>query len=266
MRTPLIWTALLAAALTPSAAEAHFILDTPAAMTAQDASGNPQKNAPCGPAGAGEPTGMVTAYQSGSTITITIDETIFHPGHYRVALAVNDPSELPDAPPITATPQDDCAETVIQDPPVFPVLADGMLPHDAPFNGPQTFEVTLPDDVTCDNCTLQVIQYMSNHAAPCFYYHCAALEIQTEPVMTTSASSSSSTSSGSGGAGSGTGGDDTTSGAGASSGSSNNNPSLNDDGGGCAMVEPGASPSSNGWAMLGLGLGLTLALRRRRDA
>lgn len=261
MRTRLLWTALFAAALTPSAAEAHFILDTPAAMTAQDASGNPQKNAPCGPAGAGDPTGMITAYQSGSTITITIDETIFHPGHYRVALAIDDPSELPDAPPITSTPQDDCAETVIQDPPVFPVLADGMLPHDAPFNGPQTFEVTLPDGVTCDNCTLQVIQYMSSHAAPCFYYHCAALEIQAEPVMTTS-SSSSSTSSGTGGT-SGTGGDDTTSsGAGASSGSSNNNgPSLNDDGGGCSIGRP-ASPTAS-WAWLGLA---ALAFTRRRDA
>ena len=136
-----------------------------------------------------------------------------------------------------------------------------MLPHDAPFNGPQTFDVTLPDGVTCDNCTLQIIQYMSSHAAPCFYYHCAALEIQAEPVMTTS-SSSSSTSSGTGGT-SGTGGDDTTSsGAGASSGSSNNNgPSLNDDGGGCSIGRP-ASPTAS-WAWLGLA---ALAFTRRRDA
>ena len=262
MRTRLLWTALLGAALIPSAAQAHFILDTPASMTVQDGVGSPQKNAPCGPAGAGEPTGVITAYQSGSTITITIDEAIFHPGHYRVALAVNDPSELPDAPPITPMPNDECASTVIQDPPVFPVLADGMLPHDAPFNGPQSFEVTLPDGVTCDNCTLQVIQYMSNHAAPCFYYHCAALEIQSEPVMTSS-SSSSSTSSGSGGA-SGTGGEDPTgSGAGASSGSSNNNnPSLNDDGGGCSMGP--ARSSANGWWLMALGL--AFALRRRRAA
>ena len=134
-----------------------------------------------------------------------------------------------------------------------------MLPHDAPFNGPQTFDVTLPDGVTCDNCTLQIIQYMSSHAAPCFYYHCAALEIQTDPVMTTS-SSSATTGSGAGGATGTGGGDPTTTGAGASSGSSNNNPSLNDDGGGCSIT-PSSSPTPS-WAWLGLA---AFALLRRRN-
>ncbi len=168
-----------------SIAAAHFSLESPPSWQSQDATGSPQKAAPCGEDPAGEPTGTVTTYQSGQTITITIDEKIFHPGHYRVALAVEDRSELPEDPPVEAgdTP---CGTTTIEDPPVFPVLADGVLPHDAPFDGPQTFEVTLPPDVTCDHCTLQVIEFMSNHGlnnpGGCFYHHCADIALQADPV------------------------------------------------------------------------------------
>jgi hypothetical protein len=52
-----------------------------------------------------------------------------------------------------------------------------MLPHTVEFDGPRTFTVTLPDDVTCTKCTLQVIEYMSKHSMPCFYYHCADIAI-----------------------------------------------------------------------------------------
>lgn len=36
--------------------------------------------------------------------------------------------------------------------------------------------------MTCEHCTLQVLEYMSSHSAPCFYYHCADLAIQGSPV------------------------------------------------------------------------------------
>jgi hypothetical protein len=119
---------------------------------------------------------VVTAFAPGEAITITLDEPIFHPGHYRVALSVNDRSELPPPPPVTAgeTP---CGSVPIMDPAVFPVLADGMLQHTEPFSGTQSFQVTLPSDVTCTHCTLQVLEFMSDHAAPCFYHHCADISI-----------------------------------------------------------------------------------------
>lgn len=164
------------AALSTDDAQAHFRLEAPAAMTEQNDLGDPQKTYPCGTAD-GALTGEITAYTAGDTISISISEQIYHPGHYRVALATNDISELPADPPITPTPQDQCASTEIMNPPVFPVIADGMLAHAAPFDGEQSFEVTLPEDVTCDNCTLQVVQYMSSHGAPCFYYHCANISI-----------------------------------------------------------------------------------------
>jgi hypothetical protein len=33
--------------------------------------------------------------------------------------------------------------------------------------------------VTCERCTLQVLEFMSNHPLPCFYYHCADVAIGT---------------------------------------------------------------------------------------
>jgi uncharacterized protein (TIGR03382 family) len=146
----------------------------------QDAFGLPQKLGPCGDEGGGTPTGTVTAFQSGQTITVTIDEKIFHPGHYRIALAVNSRSELPAEPVVTAgaTP---CGSVPIQNPPTFPVLADGVFAHTAPFNGPQSVQITLPSNVTCTKCTLQVIEFMSDHGlnnpGGCFYHHCADLSI-----------------------------------------------------------------------------------------
>jgi MYXO-CTERM domain-containing protein len=173
-------TAALAVGLGPAAAGAHFILQTPAAVYEQSGLGDPQKAPPCGDAGGAVPTGEVSSFQGGDTITITIDETIFHPGHYRVAIAVNDPSELPEEPPVT--PADtDCGSAPIDANPVFPVLADGMLVHDSQFTGPQSFDVTLPADLACTSCTLQVIQFMSKHGlnnpGGCYYHHCAIIEV-----------------------------------------------------------------------------------------
>jgi MYXO-CTERM domain-containing protein len=165
--------------LAPSDVAAHFVLEEPAASRTQDALGNPQKLGPCGGEG-GADTGEITAVQTGSTITITIDETIFHPGHYRVSLAMNDPSELPPEPPVTAG-SSPCGSTTIMDPPVFPVLADGVLEHTMAFSGPQSFQVQLPPGVTCDHCTLQILEFMSHHMlndpGGCFYHHCATLSI-----------------------------------------------------------------------------------------
>lgn len=167
---------LAIAALAPRDVAAHFFLDEPASWREQSALGDPQKTGPCGDEGTAAQTGAITAYQTGQTITITLHETVFHPGHFRVALAVADRSELPPPPAVTpgATA---CGSVPIMDPPVFPVLADGVLPHTSPLSGAQTIDVTLPPGVTCDHCTLQVVQFMSSHGAPCFYYHCADLSI-----------------------------------------------------------------------------------------
>jgi hypothetical protein len=171
--------ALAATVLPPRTAAAHFVLHAPASWREQGSVGDPQKMGPCGDVDSpAAPTGIVTAFSPGGRITITIDEAIYHPGHYRVALAVNDRSELPAEPPVTPGQYTDCGSAAIMDPPVFPVLADGMLQHTQSFHDVQSFTVTLPADVTCDHCTLQVIEFMSQHDSPCFYHHCADISIK----------------------------------------------------------------------------------------
>jgi MYXO-CTERM domain-containing protein len=176
-----VWVVFLA----PGAAGAHFVLKAPASWAEQDGQGNPQKTAPCGqsdPQVAAVPTNAVTTFRPGDTFTVTIDETTFHPGHYRVVLSTAGRGGLPPdpEPELPGT----CMTLPIQNPPVFPVLADGMLPHTDPLQaGPQSFQVTLPADVTCTNCTLQVLEFMqadTGGGGNCFYHHCASLTI-SEP-------------------------------------------------------------------------------------
>ena len=171
----------------PALAYAHFILMTPDSWMSQDTVGFPEKLGPCGDEGGGTATGKVTAFHAGQTIAVTIDEVVPHPGHYRVALAVNDRSELPAEPMVTPTVHDPCGSAAIQNPPTFPILADNLLPHTQAFGTPQTFTITLPTDVTCTKCTLQVLEFMSSHGTPCFYHHCADISIQGGPDTPTAA-------------------------------------------------------------------------------
>ena len=153
-------------------------------MTEQNGLGDPQKAAPCGDNGDAVATNMVTTYQEGDTFTLSLTEMIPHPGHYRVALALEpDLSDLPPEPIVTpgATP---CGSAPIDPNPVFPVLADGVFEHDSPLVGEQSIDITLPKGVTCENCTLQVIEFMSDHAlndpGGCYYHHCAVISIEGE--------------------------------------------------------------------------------------
>ena len=148
----LLAAAVIAASAAP--ARAHFSLVSPSCLSVQDVLGNPQKGLPCGENLVA--TNAVTTYRPGQTITITIKETIYHPGHYRVLLAQSQ-AQLPADPPVVAadTP---CGSTTITANPTLPLLADGLLLHSSPFpgDGTQTMTVKLPDNMTCTNCVLQV--------------------------------------------------------------------------------------------------------------
>ena len=169
-------------AIYPAVAHAHFSLLEPACYSEQDRLGNPQKSAPCGQADPGQaikPTDAVTTFVQGQKITLTIEEGVFHPGHYRVSIAP-DQDSLPPDPAVTAgsTP---CGSTEIETNPQLPLVADGLLVHTAAFSGKQSVEITLPPDLTCTNCVLQVSEFMSNHGlnnpGGCFYHHCAVVTI-----------------------------------------------------------------------------------------
>ena len=264
----LVATAALVCA--PAPAKAHFILKSPEASLAQDNLGSPQKAPPCGDDGSGVASGKVTAYQTGQTITITIDETVYHPGHYRIALGVKGPGDIPVEPVVTPGANTPCGTVPIEKNPVFPILADGVFEHKAPFDAPQSITITLPKDVTCDHCTLQILEFMSNHAlnnpGGCYYHHCSEISIQSDPgpdggVITTTTSGTGS--SGGTSASSSTGSGETTSSGAGGAGGAGGSGGPSEESSSCRFA--GITPASPG--LMGLGSLVALAaltLRRRR--
>jgi len=180
---------LAAAVATPSVVQAHFKLLEPASWLVESERGDPQKAAPCGNTADAKPTDAVTKVTGGSKLHLKVAETIYHPGHYRVALAVNSRTELP-VDPMTVERMTDRGPysvwAAIQSPAQIPVIADGLFQHYTRPASPQTYEadIQLPN-ITCAKCTLQVIQFMAEHAynqpGGYSYHHCADLAITADP-------------------------------------------------------------------------------------
>ena len=186
--------ALLSAACAIAPANAHFILESPAASLAQNAIGDPQKLGPCGGTSEdpGTPTDAVTHLTGGSVLHLKLRETVFHPGHYRVALARTE-ARLP-ADPETLTregPRGPISVSArIASDPVPPVLADGLFQH-TERPAPGTFwetDLRVPN-VDCEECVVQVIQWMAEHGynpdGGYTYHHCAKVSITRNPDLET---------------------------------------------------------------------------------
>ena len=169
--------------LLPITAWAHFDLTEPKAA---DKSTNGGKGpSPCGPTA---DSGIVTSVQGGTEITVSVTETVTHPGFYRVALATSrnllpadnvvkdkDGKVLPPAGPGNS------ASAEFQASPRYPVLADNLFPHTDGSSKMFSQKIMLPN-MNCDKCTLQVIEFMAQHGPPYFYYHCADLKITADPA------------------------------------------------------------------------------------
>jgi hypothetical protein len=179
-------------------ADAHFVLISPAASLVQNRLGDPQKIAPCGgvsanpgrgtPANPGVPSGAVTAVKGGTTLPLMVQESIFHPGHYRVALA-RTASQLPPDPVVTTVQTEKgprSQSAAIQNPPVAPILLDGIFAHTE--RQTQNFEAEIPiPNINCPNCVLQVIEFMADHPGIAVdgghsYHHCAIVNITADPA------------------------------------------------------------------------------------
>lgn len=126
-----------------------------------------QKLAPCGRGGADGRGETVNVFAPGQTITVSWDETVNHPGHFRIAFDDDGQDAFYDPPTETTCDTD------------MPILADCIV--DTPGGGPSSFDITLPN-IECENCTLQVIQVMTDK--PPFgdgndmYYQCADLALR----------------------------------------------------------------------------------------
>src|SRR5215207_711575 len=185
---------LVAAAIAPFSVGHFKLIEPPSALVERD-NGDPQKMAPCGGTSAdpGTPSNIVTKVRGGTKLHIKVQETVFHPGHYRIALAVNSRTELPKDPEATTKesargPQS--VSAVIQNPARPPLLADGLWPHTMrPAAGtqlpPWETDVDLPN-ISCEKCTLQIIQFMAEHGlnrdGDFSYHHCADLQITADPA------------------------------------------------------------------------------------
>ena len=175
----------------PVSTGAHFKLLEPASWLVANDRGDPQKAAPCGgdAKDTGTPSGIVGKAVGGQKLRVRVLETIYHPGHYRVALAVNSRAELPPDPETTTRDTEKGPRSVwavVQSPPQKPVLADGLFPHYVRPSQPQTFEtdIELPN-ISCAKCTLQIVQWMAEHGynnpGGYTYHHCADLQITADP-------------------------------------------------------------------------------------
>ncbi len=182
-----------AALLVAGPASAHFILVSPDSWIVENVLGDPQKAGPCGASATTTitPTGKVTAMRGGDTLHIKVKETIYHPGHYRVALSVLDRSELPADPEAVTreSPRGPISVSGKIDPaPKAPVLADGLFVHaQRPEQGSfWETDVKLPN-INCEKCTVQVIQFMEEHGlnreGDFTYHHCADLKLTANPAL-----------------------------------------------------------------------------------
>lgn len=169
---------------------AHFKLLSPPSWIVEADNGDPQKAAPCGGTSAnpGMPSNIVTKLQGGTKLRLKVQETVYHPGHYRVALSVNSRAELPPDPEVTTResargPQS--VSAVIQNPPKVPVLADGLFQHTARPTEAFETDIDIPN-INCPKCTLQVIQFMAEHGlnrdGDFSYHHCADVQITADPA------------------------------------------------------------------------------------
>jgi hypothetical protein len=186
--TRLALAAALLASVVPTVTQAHFKLLEPVSWLVEDDRGDPQKSGPCGGSNTdyGKPSYAVNQAVGGSKLHLKVQETIYHPGHYRVALAVNSPVELPVDPKAATTDTDRGPRSVsadIQNPVQVPVLADGLFVHTAKVDAPFETDVTLPN-INCKRCTLQVIQFMEQHGVNnpgmFTYHHCAVVQITAD--------------------------------------------------------------------------------------
>jgi len=121
---------------------------------------NSQKRGPCGVEAS--PRGdTVYSYRHGETVTLEWYEFVDHPGHYRVAFDDEGDDDFVD--PATAEDRE-TNETV---------LLDGIPDEENVHN--YSVDLELPD-LTCENCTIQIVQVMTDKPpygdGNDLYYHC----------------------------------------------------------------------------------------------
>ena len=145
--------------ITPLTAQAHarWVLDS---VTPPRSNDTGLKTEPCGNIAR---TTRSTIFSAGQTIELEFEETVNHPGHYRIAFS----------------PENDLFFDDVNN-----ILVDNI--PDTTNNGRYTQTITIPMQ-TCTACTLQLIQVMTTSTSPQpsdFYYSCTDIQITGVGDMT----------------------------------------------------------------------------------
>ncbi len=150
---------LLMAVLTANVAVGHARLK-PSSTTPPRNNSTGLKSPPCGGIAR---TSTPKTYKPGEEIEVQWEETINHPGYFKVSFSKENDANF--------------EEYVL-----IPNFVDNQ---DAPIaNGvyhPFSAKVKLPN-ISCETCTLQLIQYMTeNPANPSLYYSCSDIRLSDTP-------------------------------------------------------------------------------------
>jgi hypothetical protein len=258
--------------LLSTSAGAHLDLTSPPPRLGGIEGGSQLKRGPCGQTTNGR-TDRVSVFEPGQTITVEWAEYINHPSYYRIAFDVDGDDSFPIREDM------DTVNRNTDDPEAVHPVGDVVLKYvyEPPDLAVYSTDVTLPD-VECENCTLQVIQFMYDNLNDGrnneYYFQCADIALRRSgssgeagaagspsgaagaPATGGSDGSGGSTSPGSGGSaasGDATGGMSTGSADAATttSGGSSGSPGVgqSSDSGGCALVSAPARTLGVWWLL-----------------
>ena len=174
---PKILVAAISIAICTPNALAHARLKLNGKLTPRNQNSG-LKTGPCGGVAVDE-TKRVTL-SAKETITVEWEETINHPGSYKISFATTEQSEFKLLKELQDT-------------------QDGAVTFNDPTTYHQYSTSIMVPDITCNKCLIQLIQVMTDRTPPTFYYSCADVKITGGSVTvhdsaTTSTSNTSSTS------------------------------------------------------------------------
>jgi hypothetical protein len=184
MRVPVLFSlscfSLLALANTASA---HVDLTYPPPRLLGSASDDQTKIGPCGQ-GTNMRTATVTTFTPGQMVDIKIEEYVNHPGYYAVSFDDDGDNDFPypraNSDDVNADTDDPMAMMPIGDKVLGYHFDEAMNCADQP-NDECIIKVKIPN-VNCQNCTLQVIQFMYDKLDDNLpneqYYQCADIKIE----------------------------------------------------------------------------------------
>lgn len=137
------------------------MLDPIARLTALGINPSNLKTGPCGNLA---PSSTPTVITPGTDVTIKWEETIEHPGRYYIKLA-----------------SDNTITNILQEIEILDEQSDrATIPHQ------YSVTISIPPDLECPDCTIQLIQSMEEDPLnPRFYYSCSDINITANPPVVT---------------------------------------------------------------------------------